>query len=91
MILIIHEMYWMDNFFKLGEKMNLLNPINLKERTDYLILYIPSFVISILIAETFFKFYSFTLELLAFLVTWYGVFVLTRILLKLTHRSQDTE
>ncbi len=84
-------MYWMDNFFKLGEKMNLLNPINLKERTDYLILYIPSFVISILIAETFFKFYSFTLELLAFLVTWYGVFVLTRILLKLTHRSQDTE
>jgi len=71
--------------------MNLLNPINLKERTDYLILYIPSFVISILIAETFFKFHSFTLELLAFLVTWYGVFVLTRILLKLTHRSQDTE
>jgi len=71
--------------------MNLLNPINLKEKMDYFILYLPSFVISLLIAETFFKFHSFTLELLAFLGTWYGVFVFTRILLKLFNRNQDTE
>jgi len=71
--------------------MNLLNPINLKERSDYLILYIPSFVISLLIAETFFKFHSFTLELLAFLATWYGVFVFTRILLKISHQSKDID
>ena len=71
--------------------MSFLNPINLKERTEYLFTYVPSFVISLLIAETFFKFHSFTLELLAFLGTWYGVFVFTRILLKLFNRNQDTE
>ena len=72
--------------------MNLLNPINLKEGTDYFIMYLPSFVISLLVAETFFKFHSFTLELLAFLGTWYGVFVITRILLKLFYGNQiDTE
>lgn len=31
------------------------------------------FAISLVIAETFFKFHSFTLETLAFLLTWYLV------------------
>ncbi len=30
----------------------------------------PAFVISLVIAETFYKFHSFTLECLAFLMTW---------------------
>lgn len=32
---------------------------------------VPVFLISFLIAEMFYKFHSFTLECLAFLVTWY--------------------
>jgi len=63
--------------------MNLLNPINLKTPANYLMLYLPSFIVSLLIAETFFKFHSFTLELLAFLGTWYGIFVVGRTLLKI--------
>jgi hypothetical protein len=33
----------------------------------------PSAVVSIVVAELFYKFHSFTLECLAFLVTWYVV------------------
>ncbi|MGH7963326.1 MAG: hypothetical protein ACRERD_16145 [Candidatus Binatia bacterium] len=33
----------------------------------------PSLFLSMLIAEGFFKFHSFTLECIAFLVTWYAV------------------
>ncbi len=32
---------------------------------------LPSFVVSFLIAEFFYKFHSFALECLAFLATWY--------------------
>ncbi len=32
---------------------------------------VPTFTISFLIAELFYKFHSFTLECLAFLATWY--------------------
>jgi hypothetical protein len=31
----------------------------------------PAFVISLFVAELFYKFHSFTLECLAFLATWY--------------------
>ena len=34
---------------------------------------IPAFAISLVLAEMFFKFHSFTLEVLAFLATWYVV------------------
>jgi hypothetical protein len=37
---------------------------------------LPPFVGSLLIAELFFKFKSFTLEALAFLAAWYGLSVL---------------
>jgi len=33
----------------------------------------PSAVVSIVIAELFYKFHSFTLECIAFLVTWYVI------------------
>lgn len=36
-----------------------------------LIEHMPSLVIAFVIAEVFYKFHSFTLECLAFLVTWY--------------------
>ena len=32
---------------------------------------LPSFVVSLILAELFYKFHSFTLECLAFLATWY--------------------
>ena len=45
---------------------------------------IPLFGVSILIAESFFKFRSFTLELLAFLATWFILdFLLQSILIKI--------
>ena len=31
----------------------------------------PTFAVSLLIAELFYKFHSFTLECIAFLITWY--------------------
>ncbi len=34
---------------------------------------VPAIAISILIAELFYKFHSFTLECIAFLVTWYVI------------------
>ena len=41
---------------------------NLNERT--LIAEVPSFALSLIMAESLFKFHSFTLECLAFLATW---------------------
>jgi uncharacterized membrane protein len=43
---------------------------------------IPSLAVSILIAEVFYKFHSFTLECLAFLVTWYIVNLLIEVALQ---------
>lgn len=34
---------------------------------------LPVFALSLLIAELFYKFHSFTLECLAFLATWYAI------------------
>ena len=45
----------------------------------------PALGISLLIAELFYKFHSFTLETIAFLVTWFaadGVFSFVRCLLR---------
>lgn len=42
---------------------------------------IPSFVISIFLAESFYKFHSFTFEVVAFLGTWYCIsYFISRIL-----------
>ncbi len=38
---------------------------------DLAVIQAPAFLISILIAELFYKFHSFLLECLAFLVTWF--------------------
>ena len=40
---------------------------------ELLIEQVPALAVAILIAELFYKFHSFTLECLAFLVTWYFV------------------
>jgi len=45
-----------------------------------LILETPALLLSLLIAETFYKFGSFTLECLAFLPTWYAISLLTDVL-----------
>jgi hypothetical protein len=89
MMVQIHKIFLIINFFKSGKKMNLLNPVNLKTPANYLILYLPSFIVSLLIAETFFKFHSFTLELLAFLGTWYAIFVIGRALLKIFEKTKN--
>jgi hypothetical protein len=34
---------------------------------------VPVFVVAFLVAEFFYKFHSFTLECIAFLVTWYAL------------------
>ncbi len=34
---------------------------------------LPALVVSLVIAEAFYKFHSFTLECVAFLVTWYAI------------------
>jgi hypothetical protein len=39
----------------------------------------PSAVIAIVIAELFYKFHSFTLEVVAFLVTWYVIDVVVAV------------
>ncbi len=43
---------------------------------------LPALVISIVIAETFYKFHSFTLECLAFLATWFVIDLLAGSLLR---------
>lgn len=43
---------------------------------------LPALLISIVIAETFYKFHSFTLECLAFLATWFLIDFLSRSFLR---------
>jgi hypothetical protein len=51
---------------------------------------IPLFGVAILIAESFFKFRSFTLELLAFLATWFILDLLLQfILIKIRHSDAN--
>ena len=38
----------------------------------------PAFAISLLLTEAFYKFHSFTIELLAFLITWLSFSLVTR-------------
>ncbi len=40
----------------------------------------PSLLSSMIIAETFYKFHSFTLECFAFLATWFGVSYLSALI-----------
>lgn len=46
----------------------------------------PAFVLSLVIAESFYKFHSFTLECLAFLMTWYVLDMATNFSLKNTRK-----
>jgi hypothetical protein len=50
---------------------------------------LPAIVVSLLIAETFYKFHSFLLECLAFLATWFVLdFLATRVAGLLRQRSR---
>jgi hypothetical protein len=40
---------------------------------DLLVRQAPPFAVSLIVAEAFYKFHSFTLECLAFLATWYAL------------------
>ena len=42
----------------------------------------PAFVISLIIAELFYKFHSFTLETIAFLATWYVIDAIVQLIQK---------
>jgi hypothetical protein len=44
--------------------------------------HVPSVTVSFVIAETFYKFHSFTLECLAFLATWYLLDILANSVFK---------
>jgi hypothetical protein len=47
---------------------------------------VPALAISLVIAELFYKFHSFTLECVAFLVTWYLVDLVIRFLINFRAR-----
>lgn len=57
---------------------------------EFFIEQVPALTLSILIAELFYKFHSFTLECLAFLVTWYVMDLVIGTVYKLIgiHRPQ---
>ena len=57
---------------------------------EFFIEQVPALTLAILIAELFYKFHSFTLECLAFLVTWYVMDLVISTVYKLTgiHRPQ---
>ncbi len=50
---------------------------------ELLIEQVPAVVVSIIIAELFYKFHSFTLECLAFLATWYLIDFVINVVFKL--------
>jgi hypothetical protein len=47
---------------------------------DILLEQIPALGVSLMIAEAFYKFHSFTLECIAFLATWYALDALQRLI-----------
>ena len=52
---------------------------------------LPALLVSILIAELFYKFHSFTLECLAFLATWYLIDAGIKLVDNLWERRQPPE
>lgn len=46
---------------------------------DILVEQVPALGVSLVIAEVFYKFHSFTLECIAFLATWYAIDALQRL------------
>ena len=51
----------------------------------------PIIIISLIIAELFYKFHSFTLECIAFLATWYVLDVLVKFLSKNWKRRSEAQ
>jgi hypothetical protein len=55
---------------------------------EILVEQVPAIALSMLIAEMFYKFHSFTLECLAFLATWYLLDVLISLVSRLLSNNQ---
>jgi hypothetical protein len=55
---------------------------------EILVEQVPPMTLSLLIAEMFYKFHSFTLECLAFLATWYLLDLLISLVFKLFSSNQ---
>ncbi len=55
---------------------------------EFFVEQVPALTLSILIAELFYKFHSFTLECLAFLATWYVLDLFMSVIFKLFARTQ---
>lgn len=51
---------------------------------------LPILILSMIIAELFYKFHSFTLECLAFLVTWFAIDAMDKFLSSLFGKSSTT-
>lgn len=51
---------------------------------------VPTLLLSLVIAELFYKFHSFTLEVLAFLATWYVVDALFKVVIQAAERQKHS-
>jgi|RhiMetdeSRZDD1v2_1073273.scaffolds.fasta_scaffold1596701_2 hypothetical protein len=60
-----------------------------KESPGHLMREVPAAGASIVIAEMFYKFHSFSLECLAFLATWFALSLLAHTLAPLPRRSTE--
>lgn len=73
---------------KTGGKMHkLIASMTIRE---FLVQQVPGITLSIIIAELFYKFHSFTLECLAFMVTWYVIDLVCNMVIKIISGSQPT-
>lgn len=57
---------------------------------EFLVQQVPGITLSIIIAELFYKFHSFTLECLAFMVTWYVIDLVCNMVIRVISGSQPT-
>jgi hypothetical protein len=63
----------MTDDFRLSQGGSVFTLLRVVPRSQVLSRQLPAFAISLIIAELFYKFHSFSLECLAFLGTWYVV------------------
>ncbi len=58
---------------------------------EFLLQQVPGIAFAIIIAELFYKFHSFTLECLAFLVTWYVIDFIYNMLIEFISNFKTTQ
>lgn len=57
---------------------------------EFLVQQVPGITLAIIIAELFYKFHSFTLECLAFMVTWYVIDLVYSMVIRVINGFQPT-